>query len=780
GPVTAGASTARGNLLVGDQADFSSSTGGWVGYQANLQWVGNVGVVGSGALEMQPGRSSSGTSYGISAWSGVPAGAPAPTSGSEPSPNVTTATPGLVYGGWAKVMPADGGNVTDEVSSAIAFWDNEGKAVGGYFPATPVNATSGVWTSTMTATAIAPPGSAYVSFGVDEYSSTGSWDLDIEDAVLNSMTGDAPPVVGPLHTSGMQIIDGTGHPVTLRGISYIGLAIGSDPSDLTEGTFAGLHQWGATMVRFALNEDLWDQQSCAYDPNYKAAVQEAVNWTTSLGMVALLTLIAGIPQDINATATCPTQGQQNMADSPGSDDFWSSVAATFKSNPLVAFDLFNEPHDISPQVWHDGGSQSGFQGQGMQGLYDDVRRAGASNLAFVEGYNWANTPPPPGELINGYNVVYDVHYYTCPGTPPPQCSYQGNPYDPSYGLDPWVTFQSQEHLPVFVGEFGWPSSADGTYVNNVIAFAESQGWGWAAYNFDSWTGDRWDLVSSVASNGLMQPSLSGMPVLEDMAAHTPPPGATASRPAPDSPGYWMAGADGGVFAFGAAPFLGSMGGTPLNAPVVAMAGLPGGYRLAASDGGVFAFGAAPFLGSMGGTPLNAPVVAMAGDPITGGYWLVGSDGGVFSFGAPFYGSTGSMRLNAPIVAVVPTPDGGGYWLVASDGGVFSFGDARYFGSMGGTPLAKPVVAVAATPDGGGYWLVASDGGVFSFGDAGYFGSMGGTPLNAPVTAVVASSNGAGYLLVGSDGGVFSFGDSPYEGSLGGMRLTGPVVATAVP
>jgi hypothetical protein len=36
----------------------------------------------------------------------------------------------------------------------------------------------------------------------------------------------------------------------------------------------------------------------------------------------------------------------------------------------------------------------------------------------------------------------------------------------------------------------------------------------------------------------------------------------------------------------------------------------GGYWLVASDGGVFAFDA-PFEGSMGGKPLNAPVVGMA-------------------------------------------------------------------------------------------------------------------------------------------------------------------------
>ena len=74
----------------------------------------------------------------------------------------------------------------------------------------------------------------------------------------------------------------------------------------------------------------------------------------------------------------------------------------------------------------------------------------------------------------------------------------------------------------------------------------------------------------------------------------------------------MVATDGGVFAFGNAPFFGSMGGHRLNAPINGMASASGGagYRMVASDGGIFAFGNAPFLGSMGGRPLNQAVVGM--------------------------------------------------------------------------------------------------------------------------------------------------------------------------
>ena len=72
----------------------------------------------------------------------------------------------------------------------------------------------------------------------------------------------------------------------------------------------------------------------------------------------------------------------------------------------------------------------------------------------------------------------------------------------------------------------------------------------------------------------------------------------------------------------------------------------------ASDGGLFAFGDAAFYGSMGGQPLNEPIVGIAATPDGGGYWEVASDGGLFAFGdAKFYGSMGGQPLNEPVVGM---------------------------------------------------------------------------------------------------------------------------------
>jgi peptidoglycan/xylan/chitin deacetylase (PgdA/CDA1 family) len=230
---------------------------------------------------------------------------------------------------------------------------------------------------------------------------------------------------------------------------------------------------------------------------------------------------------------------------------------------------------------------------------------------------------------------------------------------------------------------------------------------------------------------------------------------------PQSGGYWLAGADGGVFSFGDAAYYGSLpalGITPAQ-PIVAMASTPdgGGYWMLGADGGVFGFGDAGYYGSLpasGITPAQ-PVVAMASTPEGGGYWLVGADGGVFSFGdAAYYGSLPALGVTPaqPIVAMASTPDGGGYWMVGADGGVFGFGDAANYGSLPGLGItpAQPMVAMASTPDGGGYWVLGADGGVFSFGDAAYFGSGVGETGVERYFAICTTDAGQGYLLAGDE------------------------------
>ena len=241
-------------------------------------------------------------------------------------------------------------------------------------------------------------------------------------------------------------------------------------------------------------------------------------------------------------------------------------------------------------------------------------------------------------------------------------------------------------------------------------------------------------------------------------------------------GLIMIGANGGVFAFGNAPFKGSEAGQHLNAPIVGSARTADGqgYWLVGSDGGIYAFGDAAFEGSEGGQHLNAPIVGMAATGDSGGYWLVGSDGGVYAFGdAPFYGSLPASGItpNGAISGIAVTRDGGGYWLVSTGGSVYAFGDAPNFGSMAGQPLSAPIFGIAPVPSGQGYWLVGSDGGVYAFGDAQFYSTPVPTHLPLPIVGLNPTTDGAGYWLVGSDGGMVTYGDAHYIGGESNNTVT---------
>src|SRR3954451_10488757 len=121
--------------------------------------------------------------------------------------------------------------------------------------------------------------------------------------------------------------------------------------------------WHVNTVRVPLNQDCWlgEDGSPAFGTvaGYRQALQSWVNTLHAAGMVVILDLHWSGPAGVRA------EGQRAMADDR-SDDFWTSVAATFKGDPMVMFDVFNEPYtryadngapvfDLTWACWRNGG-----------------------------------------------------------------------------------------------------------------------------------------------------------------------------------------------------------------------------------------------------------------------------------------------------------------------------------------------------------------------------------------------------------------------------------------
>ena len=89
---------------------------------------------------------------------------------------------------------------------------------------------------------------------------------------------------------------------------------------------------------------------------------------------------------------------------------------------------------------------------------------------------------------------------------------------------------------------------------------------------------------------------------------------------------------GGVFNYGDSQFYGSLDCIKLNEPIEGIVNTPsgGGNWMVASDCCVFAFGHAPFLGSVGGQSLASPIAGMFANG--NGYTLVGEGGTLYPFG----------------------------------------------------------------------------------------------------------------------------------------------------
>ncbi|MGZ4618973.1 MAG: cellulase family glycosylhydrolase, partial [Frankiaceae bacterium] len=393
------------------------------------------------------------------------------------------------------------------------------------------------WAATLTASGF---GSATASSGAPAPTPAGTA-TPTGTATSTATPGPTPsPRPAGLHVVGNSIRNGAGEAVRLVGVNHSGTeyaCVGGEdgtgekaifePADF--GTNAEylrvIKSWGANSIRIGLNEHCWlgvNGVHPAYSGDrYQQAIEQFVRMATSNGLAVILELHWSAPGGFLA------HGQAPMPDRDHSVAMWRQVAALFKTNGSVVFDVFNEPypywneggdgawrcwrdgsqvadpgnatHCVGTQWWDQNGNEFNdgagwnYQVAGMQELVDAVRDEGATNLVLMSGVQYANNlrqwlTYKPVDPVN--NLTASWH------------SYDHNACAPSSCWDAEITPVAAA-VPLVVSEFGQGGCA-ADYVNTLLSWLDARHASYLAWTWNTW-------------------GCGNMALLEDYASGTPTP-----------------------------------------------------------------------------------------------------------------------------------------------------------------------------------------------------------------------------------------------------------------
>ncbi len=287
-----------------------------------------------------------------------------------------------------------------------------------------------------------------------------------------------------LKVVGNRLHDSKGREVWLQGVNAGGLETLPQDRQVIKSVVVAIDEWKANCVRVPIKDDFWFGKS-AYQKDEGREYREIIE--------QIITLAA------NRGAYVAIDLHRFRAPKRGHADFWKDFAKQYANHPAVLFDIFNEPHGISWDVWKRGGfvgnkegtdesaflndeekrKNAGFESVGMQGLVDAVRSTGAKNIVIAGGLFWCND-------LTGITRGYELEDKTGNGV-----MYSWHTYNWHTDWEAKVLATAAKH-PIFLGEVGADSKkmdfipADAqedphTWVPDMLGFVQQHRLNWTGW-----------------------------------------------------------------------------------------------------------------------------------------------------------------------------------------------------------------------------------------------------------------------------------------------------------
>lgn len=377
----------------------------------------------------------------------------------------------------------------------------------------------------------ASPDSAVAQGSLQTHSTSAGSTASHPPSGATTQVGAAATFPG-LAVKGSQIITGDQRPITLIGATRSSLEyLCTGDGHFQASDFLAMRAWGMNVVRLTLSSEFWANHDNAC-PTYRQTVHDAVMTAEAQGLYVILTLQWNAPLD---SASDRTHGgaQCPMPDARQDVAFWQDVAASYRTDQHVLFDLFGEPHDVSWKTWYDGGTivggcdviqqtgssveQGTYTAIGMGALSDIVHTIAPANTLIVSGLDWGyDLSQVTAYPLATTNILYDTHPFDYGEKQPAY-------WDHAFG-------NLARHAAVIAGEFG-SYDCQTTYSAQLIAYFNQHHISWLAWAWNpsacsgpsliaDWTGTpstpygayiHEQMLAASALNAAPQPNASPQP-----------------------------------------------------------------------------------------------------------------------------------------------------------------------------------------------------------------------------------------------------------------------------